>query len=56
MISILLPPSCRFSLCCSDFAVLALQKHGVVHGCWLAINRIAKCHPFYNTTGYDPVP
>jgi putative component of membrane protein insertase Oxa1/YidC/SpoIIIJ protein YidD len=33
----------------------ALKKHGVFKGTWLAVKRIAKCHP-WGGSGYDPVP
>ena len=54
-ISPLLPPACRFAPSCSEYALQALQTHGAVRGLWLAIRRLARCHPF-NPGGYDPVP
>ena len=56
MISGFFPDACRFTPSCSNYAILALQKHGVFKGCWFAIMRLSKCHPLYNKTGYDPVP
>ncbi|GAB7388496.1 membrane protein insertion efficiency factor YidD [Bacillaceae bacterium] len=53
-ISPLKPPSCRFYPSCSQYAILAVQKFGVVRGGWLAAKRIAKCHPFH-PGGYDPL-
>ena len=55
LISPLTPPSCRFTPTCSQYAVEALRKHGLVKGLWLAIRRILRCHP-WGGSGYDPVP
>jgi putative membrane protein insertion efficiency factor len=55
LISPFLPPSCRFYPSCSKYAVIAIQKHGAVRGLWLALRRIARCHP-WNPGGFDPVP
>ncbi len=54
-ISKLLPPSCRFTPSCSHYGYEAVRKHGAIKGGWLAIKRVARCHPF-NPGGYDPVP
>ena len=54
-ISPLLGPRCRFAPSCSQYAVDALRTHGAVRGLWLAVARIARCHPFH-PGGYDPVP
>ena len=56
MISKFLPRACKFIPSCSNYTIGALQKHGVFGGCWLAVKRLLKCHPFYNKAGYDPVP
>ncbi|MEG6584437.1 membrane protein insertion efficiency factor YidD [Dendrosporobacter sp. 1207_IL3150] len=53
-ISPLKPPTCRFIPTCSEYALLALEKHGVIRGSYLAIRRILRCHPFH-PGGYDPI-
>ncbi|TWH59015.1 hypothetical protein DesLBE_3379 [Desulfitobacterium sp. LBE] len=53
-ISPLKRPSCRFYPTCSEYSIQAIQKYGVVKGCWKSLVRILKCHPFH-PGGYDPV-
>jgi len=52
-ISPLMPPSCRFTPTCSEYAELAIKKYGV-RGIFFAVKRILKCHPFH-PGGYDPL-
>lgn len=54
-ISPLLPPSCRYTPTCSQYAIEAIKKHGPIKGLWLSIKRICRCHP-WGGSGYDPVP
>jgi hypothetical protein len=46
---------CRYTPTCSNYALEALQKHGLLKGSWLAIKRILRCAP-WGGSGYDPVP
>lgn len=55
MLSPLLPIACRYHPTCSEYAIQAIQEHGVWKGFYLAIKRISRCHP-WGGKGYDPVP
>ena len=50
-----LPPACRYTPTCSQYAIEAIKKHGPIKGTWLAIKRILRCNP-WGGSGYDPVP
>ncbi|MEK6288216.1 MAG: membrane protein insertion efficiency factor YidD [Acidobacteriota bacterium] len=54
LISPLLPPSCRFTPTCSEYAMQAIKKYGAVRGVYLGARRLLRCHPFH-PGGYDPV-
>jgi len=54
-ISPLKPPMCRFDPTCSQYALEALERHGLIRGTWLAIWRLLRCQPFARS-GHDPVP
>ena len=55
IISPLLGPKCRYTPSCSQYAIQAINKHGVLKGGRLSIKRIFSCHP-WGGSGYDPVP
>ncbi|MDR2448425.1 MAG: membrane protein insertion efficiency factor YidD [Prevotellaceae bacterium] len=54
-ISPLKPPTCRFAPTCSQYALEALRKHGLIKGLYLSVRRVLRCHP-WGGHGYDPVP
>ena len=55
LVSPMLPYSCRFVPTCSEYAMEAIERHGVCRGGLLAAWRLLRCHPFARA-GYDPVP
>jgi putative membrane protein insertion efficiency factor len=46
---------CRFTPTCSQYALEAIRLHGAFAGCWLALRRLARCHP-WGACGDDSVP
>lgn len=55
IISPLFPAVCRYNPTCSSYAIEALKIWGPIKGLYLAIKRIASCHP-WGGSGDDPVP
>jgi hypothetical protein len=51
----LLGNRCRFHPSCSDYAIEALRRHGLLKGSLLAVRRVGSCHPWH-AGGFDPVP
>jgi putative membrane protein insertion efficiency factor len=49
----LLGGQCRFTPTCSQYAIDAVEKYGLIHGSWKAAKRICRCHP-WGGRGYDP--
>ena len=55
-VSLLVPPgTCKFYPTCSRYGYVAIERHGIIRGGWLAVRRVCRCNPF-NPGGYDPVP
>jgi len=50
----LIGQSCRFYPSCSEYAIQALQKHGLFRGCWMGAKRILRCNPWC-AGGHDPL-
>ncbi len=55
LVSPMLPHSCRLVPTCSEYAMEAVERHGVLRGSWLALRRLLRCHPFAHA-GVDLVP
>ena len=47
--------TCIYTPTCSQYAIEALEKYGLIKGGCLAVWRILRCNPFAKG-GYDPVP
>lgn len=55
VISPLIGPRCRYYPTCSQYALEAIAKYSAMHGLWLIVQRLSRCHP-WGGFGYDPVP
>jgi putative membrane protein insertion efficiency factor len=53
-VSPLLLPACRYVPSCSEYAMEAVERYGVLRGGGMALKRLLRCHPFVRG-GYDPV-
>ena len=46
---------CKYLPTCSEYAYVAVVRHGWLRGSWLALRRLGRCNPF-SDGGADPVP
>ena len=53
-LSPLLPPACRYVPTCSEYAMEAVDRFGILRGGRMAVCRVLRCHPFVKG-GFDPV-
>ncbi|HUD22012.1 MAG TPA: membrane protein insertion efficiency factor YidD [Acidobacteriaceae bacterium] len=49
------PSRCLYLPSCSEYAYTAVSRFGWLRGSWLALHRLARCHP-WGKGGLDPVP
>ena len=54
VISPILPPACRYTPTCSEYAARAIERYGVVMGSLKGMRRVLRCHP-WGGSGHDPL-
>lgn len=54
IVSPLLPRRCRYHPSCSNYAVQAVERFGILRGSVLAAWRVLRCNP-WSDGGFDPV-
>ncbi len=52
--SLLFPGACRYEPSCSQYAIDALRKYGLLSGSRRAVQRILRCHPYSKHHAHDP--
>jgi len=55
LVHVFVTSQCKYLPTCSEYAYVAVVRHGWLRGGWLAARRVARCHPF-SAGGHDPVP
>ncbi|WP_366451365.1 membrane protein insertion efficiency factor YidD [Cellulomonas sp.] len=55
LISPMRPQTCRYYPSCSQYAVIAITRHGAIRGTGLAAWRLLRCNP-WSAGGVDDVP
>lgn len=55
LLHVFVATQCKYLPTCSEYAYVAVVRHGWLRGSWLALCRIGRCHPFAHG-GHDPVP
>jgi putative membrane protein insertion efficiency factor len=55
LLHVVMPSQCKFLPTCSDYAYVAVVRHGWLRGGGLGVRRVARCNPF-SSGGHDPVP
>ena len=45
--------TCVFYPTCSDYAIIAIEKYGVIKGVFFATKRLLRCNPFTKHGGVD---
>jgi putative membrane protein insertion efficiency factor len=53
-VSLWLPPACRFTPTCSEYAHEAIAQYGLVRGVLCSFGRLLRCHPLHRG-GFDPL-
>ena len=55
LLNVFAATQCKYLPTCSEYAYVAVVRHGWMRGGWLAVRRVGRCHPFAHG-GHDPVP